>query len=85
MLQGLGEEIAELFRVRTTYEHFQHYGLVGEKEIPVAGRRETPHGTTNGYNAYACRCDLCRSANRDAKRLAMRRKRSATALSKVVA
>ena len=24
---------------------------------------QIPHGTTNGYNNYGCRCDECREAN----------------------
>jgi hypothetical protein len=29
---------------------------------------EHVHGTNHGYNNYKCRCELCRTANRDKRR-----------------
>lgn len=43
----------------------------------AAGLRSVPHGTTYGYNNYACRCDECR----EAKKIEQREHGSRTGLS----
>lgn len=45
----------------------------GLAERAARGEVEVPHGTTNGYCNYMCRCGACRAAVRDAQRELMRR------------